>query len=343
MNTAELADALGEEPQDLARLGGGAGRCEMWSLSAGGRRLVFRSYPSGFDRDQVRLREWRVLQLAHDRGVPVPAPVALTPTGFVVERVEGEARPQRLLGDERWASARETLVARVAEAAARLHRIEPPDFLPHAMELDGPAPASSSGADGAVATLEQCLDRVGEPHPAIELGLRWLRLNVPPPAPPAIVHGDLRLSNLVVGDNGQPTLIDWELVHAGDGAEDLGWMCVRSWRFGAHKPALGCGSREELLDAYAAAGAPTPKRHRPLAGARDDRAANLRGRVGPARAAGGRARGAATRAHAPGCARGGRAAASRSRVPARRPAPARGPPGCLHARGGRKRVPCRRA
>ena len=102
--------------------------------------------------------------------------------------------------------------------------------------------------------LERQLDRIGEPHPAIELGLRWLRANLPAPAPPAIVHGDFRLSNLVVAEDGRPTLIDWELVHAGDGAEDLGWMCVRSWRFGADAPALGCGSREELLAAYAAAG-----------------------------------------------------------------------------------------
>ena len=81
--------------------------------------------------------------------------------------------------------------------------------------------------------LERHLDRIGEPHPAIEVGLRWLRRHLPAPAPPAIVHGDFRLSNLVVAEDGGPTLIDWELVHAGDGAEDLGWMCVRSWRFGS--------------------------------------------------------------------------------------------------------------
>jgi aminoglycoside phosphotransferase (APT) family kinase protein len=254
MNSAELVEALGEEPQDVVRLAGGAGRCEMWSLSAGGRGLVFRTYPEGFDREVVRQREWQVLQLAHAGGVPVPALVALTPSGIVVERVEGEARPQRLLGDDRWARARATLVSRVADAAARLHRIEPPDFLPRAMELDGPAPTGRSAVDGAVATLEQSLDRVSEPHPAIEFGLRWLRLNAPAPARRSIVHGDLRLSNLVVSDDGQPTLVDWELVHAGDGAEDLGWMCVRSWRFGAPQPALGCGSRKELLAAYAAAG-----------------------------------------------------------------------------------------
>ncbi len=191
--------------------------------------------------------------LASDAGVPVPAPVALTPSGFLVEHVEGESRPQRLLSDERWAHARSSLVARVAEAAARLHAIPPPDFLPGGLELDGAAAERSEAgaAETAVLTLERCLDRTEEPHPAIELGLRWLRRTLPGAAPASIVHGDLRLSNLVVSEAGMAVLIDWELVHSGDGAEDLGWMCVRSWRFGARQPALGCGSREELLAAYA--------------------------------------------------------------------------------------------
>jgi aminoglycoside phosphotransferase (APT) family kinase protein len=256
VNRAELAQALGCEPNEVEPLPGGAGRCQMWSLSAAGRPLVFRHYPEGFERDVVRQREWRVLQLASDAGVPVPAPVALTSTGILVERVEGESRPQRLMKDERWARARSVLVERVAEAAARLHAIDPPNFLPRGMELDGAAahPAGADAAEAAIITLERCLDRIDEPHPAIELGLRWLRGNRPERAPAAIVHGDFRLSNLVVSEGGKPVLIDWELVHVGDGAEDLGWMCVRSWRFGGGGPALGCGSREELLDAYASAG-----------------------------------------------------------------------------------------
>ncbi len=259
MNAAdrsELAVALGAEPADIEPVSGGAGRCQMWSLQADGRRLIFRHYPEGFDRVVVREREWRVLQLVSNAGVPVPAPVALTPSGFLVERVEGESRPQRLLSDERWAHARSSLVARVAEAAARLHAIEPPDFLPGGLELDGATaePSEAGAAETAVMTLERCLDRTEEPHPSIELGLRWLRRNLPGPAPVSIVHGDFRLSNLVVSDEGRAVLIDWELVHTGDGAEDLGWMCVRSWRFGAPHPALGCGSREELLSAYARAG-----------------------------------------------------------------------------------------
>ncbi len=257
----ELARALGGEPGEIARLQGGAGRCQMWSLQASGRPLVFRQFPDGVEREVVRVREWQVLRLARDAGVPVPSPVALTPSGIVVERVAGEARPQRLLTEERWAPARRGLVARVAAAAARLHAIEPPGFLPHEPELDGhgsgPALSGLAAAEAAVVMLERHLDRMGEPHPAIEVGLRWLRRNLPAPASTSIVHGDLRLSNLVVSEDGRPTLIDWELVHVGDGAEDLGWMCVRSWRFGAAPPALGCGSRHELLAAYAAAGGRT--------------------------------------------------------------------------------------
>ena len=43
--------------------------------------------------------------------------------------------------------------------------------------------------------------------------------------------------------------------HLGDPIEDLGWVCVKSWRFGSvDKPAGGFGSREELWSAYESAG-----------------------------------------------------------------------------------------
>ncbi|MBI2914030.1 MAG: phosphotransferase family protein, partial [Chloroflexi bacterium] len=49
--------------------------------------------------------------------------------------------------------------------------------------------------------------------------------------------------------------LDWELAHIGDPLEDLGWLCVRSRRFGNdHQPAGGIGTRAELWRAYEAAG-----------------------------------------------------------------------------------------
>ena len=76
----------------------------------------------------------------------------------------------------------------------------------------------------------------------------------PPPREPALVHGDFRLGNLIVGPEGLRAVLDWELTHAGNPAEDLGWLCVKAWRFGAHAPVAGLGGREELLAVYRAAG-----------------------------------------------------------------------------------------
>jgi aminoglycoside phosphotransferase (APT) family kinase protein len=45
--------------------------------------------------------------------------------------------------------------------------------------------------------------------------------------------------------------LDWELAHLGDPMEDLGWMCVNSWRFGKiDLPVGGFGTREELFAGY---------------------------------------------------------------------------------------------
>src|SRR5581483_11819674 len=55
------------------------------------------------------------------------------------------------------------------------------------------------------ATIERLvdeLDEVGEPHPAIELGLWWLREHRPTPREPVVVHGDFRIGNLVVDEQG---------------------------------------------------------------------------------------------------------------------------------------------
>ena len=69
------------------------------------------------------------------------------------------------------------------------------------------------------------------------------------------MHGDFRLGNLLVGPEGLHGVLDWELAHAGDPAEDLGWLSAPAWRFGGASEVGGFGSLPELLDAYAAAGA----------------------------------------------------------------------------------------
>ena len=69
------------------------------------------------------------------------------------------------------------------------------------------------------------------------------------------MHGDFRNGNLIVGPDGIRAVLDWELAHLGDPIEDLGWLCVKSWRFGdADRVVGGFGDLDELLDAYARGG-----------------------------------------------------------------------------------------
>jgi len=250
VNEAALVSALGVEAvTDLVHLSGGASR-ETWSFTARTagehRRLVVQVQRPGSPHD-IRV-EAAVLRAAGAAGVAVAGvvassddPGALGGPYLVVEHIDGETIARRILRDGAFAAARERLVADCGQALARLHALDP-------------ATVAGLEATDPLGRYREVLDELGEPHPAFELGFRWLEANRPPARRPVVVHGDFRLGNLIVGPDGLRAAIDWELAHIGDPAEDLGWLCVRAWRFGAPLPAAGLGSYEALLEAYAAAG-----------------------------------------------------------------------------------------
>jgi aminoglycoside phosphotransferase (APT) family kinase protein len=149
-------------------------------------------------------------------------------------------------------AARAGLVADCATALATIHAIPRGE----AEFLDG-----WDEADPAAAQLDHwasVLHGFDEPHPVLEWALVRLRQILPEPAPAAVTHGDFRNGNLVVGEDGLRAVLDWELSHAGDPMEDLGWLCVRAWRFSRPDLAVGgFGEREALFAAYEdAAGTP---------------------------------------------------------------------------------------
>ena len=117
-------------------------------------------------------------------------------------------------------------------------------------------PPGESPAPAELDRYEQIFRGIApEPHPVFELAFRWLRARLPPAARRALVHGDYRIGNVIFGPEGVRAILDWELAHVGDPAEDLGWLCVRAWRFGSDdKPVGGIGTREELFAAYERAG-----------------------------------------------------------------------------------------
>jgi aminoglycoside phosphotransferase (APT) family kinase protein len=238
-----LAQLLGAEIHGLQRLSGGASR-ETWRFEADGRALILQRQRSGDERDM--LVEAGVLRAAGGAGVPVPELVDARRrddgTAFMVlEAVEGETIARKILRDDEYATARTRLVGDLAGALARLHRVAL-DALPELPHTD------------QVEYYTGVLDQLGRPHPVLELVRNWLVDRRPGSRRAGLVHGDFRLGNMIVGTDGLRAVIDWELAHLGDPMEDLGWLCVKAWRFGGTAPVAGLGSYEELFTAYEAAG-----------------------------------------------------------------------------------------
>lgn len=250
---------------NLARNAGGASK-EIWRLDAqldegawqGNYPLVLlRPLGGKIYSDALDLRgEFTVMRVAYEAGVPVPRPYwflddLLGRPAALMERLEGETIGRRIVKEPSLAEARKCLPEQMGAALAAIHRI---DFKSPQLREILPAPAP--GQTPIQTQLEQCerdLDRIGEPHPAIELGLRWLRLHEPPPPDHLVlVHGDFRIGNMLVTPRGLNGVLDWEFPHVGDPAEDLSWSLVREWRFGMdHLHFGGIGQPEKFFAAYA--------------------------------------------------------------------------------------------
>jgi aminoglycoside phosphotransferase (APT) family kinase protein len=267
---SELAQATGSPVwiEGLAKIAGGASQ-ETWRLDlcmdsgvhAGALPLILRRPLGGaIYGTALDLRaEDRVHRAVYAAGAPVPPPFKLLDDllgapALLVERLEAESIGRKLVREPRFAAARDRLPAQMGAALAAIHRV---DWARHGLAELLPAPAP--GQTPAAARLDQIeaeLDAVDEPHPALELCLRWLRRNEPPPPDrPVLVHGDYRIGNLLVShETGLVGVIDWEFAHIGDYAEDLTWGLIREWRFGVDELRLGgVGHPDEFFEAYARA------------------------------------------------------------------------------------------
>jgi aminoglycoside phosphotransferase (APT) family kinase protein len=260
----------------LRRLSGGASR-ETWAFAADGRPLILQRERPGGRHEAGMATEAALLRAAGAQGVPVPAVVAtdgdpgsagsaarvaldaLGPAWMVVEHVDGETIARKILRDDAYAAARPRLAAQCGDALARIHHI-PPTAVPGLRAGDQLAELR--------ATLDAALGDASPALPAFELGFRWLERHRPAaaaggddaPAPAAVVHGDFRNGNLVVGPDGLRAVLDWELAHLGDPLEDVAWLCVRAWRFGAAPRVGGFGSVDDLVAAYEATAGTTVDR-----------------------------------------------------------------------------------
>jgi len=220
----------------------------------GHRRYVLRAPGGGSLRGVLSAQaEFAVMRAAHARGVPVPEALWYAAAGdvlawpfFVMRFVHGTASAPAIIHD--YAGDRARLVEQLGAALAGVQRLTPPDDL--VAVLGPPVPAV---AEQRIAQCRALLDSFDDPHPVIEWGLRWLERHAPPARRSVLVHGDYRIGNVLVADEGLTATLDWELARWGDPHEDLAWFLLRFWRLDRPQwEAGGVGSRGDLLRGYCA-------------------------------------------------------------------------------------------
>jgi aminoglycoside phosphotransferase (APT) family kinase protein len=248
---AVLAPELGAVTIDgLRELTGGASR-STWAFAADSRPLILRIGPPDDVHAGMEL-EAAALRRAAAAGAPVPhvltASNSVDPLGnpyLICDFIDGETiarKIARALDD----TSRPALLGQCAHALAQIHRA-----YAHGIGLVESDPLTDWRRE---------LDQMGDTTATFEWAFRWLERNRPARTRPVLVHGDFRMGNLIVDFSSETArlaaVLDWELTHVGEAADDLAWFCIRAWRFGAPKElaAGGLGSIDDFVSAYQAGG-----------------------------------------------------------------------------------------
>jgi aminoglycoside phosphotransferase (APT) family kinase protein len=265
-----LANAGGAEGVTLASvapLRGGAIQ-ENWAIDvevaddrmAGRHALVLRAdAPSRVAASHTRAQEFALLQVAHAAGVTVPEPLwccddaeIVGRTFYIMRRMPGVAAGHRIVKDPSLGGDREALAERLGHELARIHSITPESAA--ANKLSFLPPSSESPGLDRVELYRRYLDELGDPHPVIEWGLRWLERESRSVEKITLVHQDFRTGNYLVDEYGLTAILDWEFCAWGDPMSDIGWFCARCWRFGrSDREAGGIAARSPFYRGYEAA------------------------------------------------------------------------------------------
>lgn len=231
------------------------------TLADGPQRLVLRHDAlSSIKGSLPRSVEYPVIRAAVEAGVmtprarwPIEDAFGKGGTGYFLDFAPGVAIGRKVVRSPELEGARAVLPGQLAQQLAQIHTITPqthPGLPIGALAAPYSGDPVQSALDGVRAMMEEMV----EPHPALELAFAWLDDKRPAAKPVALVHGDFRTGNFLVGPDGLIALLDWEFAHWGCPEEDLAWLCVRDWRFGQlNKPVGGFAQRASLYDAYAKA------------------------------------------------------------------------------------------
>ena len=194
-----------------------------------------------------KILEAKIQKVVKKNGAPVPDIIfefsegEEIGEGYVMEAIPGETIPRKILRDKKFASAREKLPFEIGKSLAKIHQTQLDDL----KALDQVTFSDSLGK------LFQVYLSFNQPQPVFDLAFKWLEAQKLTEYGDVLVHGDFRFGNFIISEENLESIIDWELAHIGNPMEDLGWLCVRSWRFGnVEKRVGGLGDIKDLIAGY---------------------------------------------------------------------------------------------
>ena len=210
--------------------GGNARRAyafDMAEASGAHRPCILLSQQAGGHVASDTAAEHRVLRALNDSGVRAPRALALDDAGaitgspaLVMERMPGRADAVAFL--RRAPPAGLALSEDLARVTGELHRFD--------WQAAGLTAPTGDPIRAQIDHWEAEFNRHRlEPHPVLAWLFRWLRAHAPRPARLALVHGDLRPGNFLYDDTRLVAMLDWEMAHVGDPAEDIAWIYRDLW------------------------------------------------------------------------------------------------------------------
>jgi aminoglycoside phosphotransferase (APT) family kinase protein len=178
-------------------------------------------------------REYRVISALAETAVPVPKTYALCDDNdvvgapfYVMAYVQGIVPVDPKVVAERFDEAqRRALGEELIDTLAALHGVDP------ASVGLGDFGKPQGYIERQVRRFSEQLQRVKTRElPELDELQRRLAANIPPESGAAIVHGDYRLDNSIVSDDGRiAAVLDWEMSTLGDPLADLGILRMY-WR-----------------------------------------------------------------------------------------------------------------
>jgi aminoglycoside phosphotransferase (APT) family kinase protein len=206
----------------------------------GDHEFVLRRPPAGATADSAHdvLREYRVISALEDTDIPVPRPVAgcddhsvIGSDFYLMDRLDGDVirdeEPERFATPE----YRQTLSEEFIDTVAKIHTLDPASV--GLDDMGHPDGYTERQVDRWTQQMEWAFEVTEDDRPIPELRevADWLADNTPEEYDHTLVHGDVKLDNVMFGPGVPPELVgvfDWEMCTRGDPGMDLGWMLI-SW------------------------------------------------------------------------------------------------------------------